>query len=265
MSKQTVSVNIPFHGFYESVWSQEVDHIEQQEAEYFETDRQNEEGVPPELHLTGEQYGQILMDATDYKSAYQAIARSYVDAFDQTASEQIGFKLGCTFEEMVSPRYYNFETDRLFVRVRYAAICKLFRMSRADGHRHLAKVIAERHTSYSGFHSYYSNDLESWLSKSLKEWDHNELCTLLCAAWSSCGGFSDDWHSEIVDMMLDGDGLGHEWSAAVDWDAVTQKVEEARAERVADLAHDHPDFVEPTYRCQHTLDLFRDYAGRVAH
>lgn len=261
MSKRTVSVNIPFQGFYESLWSQEVDHIELQEIEYFEDERQSEEGIPRELHLSGEEYGEILTHATDYRSAYLAIARSYVDAFNQTASEQIGFKLGCAFEEMVSPHYYNFETDRLFVRIRYAAICELFRMSRADGHRHLAKVIAERHTSYSGFHSYYSNDLKSWLSKPLKDWDHNELCTLLCAVWSSCGGFSKGWHNEIADMMLDGDGLYHEWSAAVDWDEVTRKADEVRAERVADLKRDNPDYVEPTYRCPQTLDLFRDYAA----
>jgi hypothetical protein len=266
MSKRTVSVNIPFHGFYESLWSEEVDREEQQEIEYFETERQSEEGIPSELRLSGEEYGEILMHATDYRSAYLAIARCYVDAFDQIVSEQIGFKLGCVFEEVVSPHYYNFETDRLFVRIQYAAICRLFRMSRADGHRHLAKMIKERHTSYSGFHSYYSNDLKSWLSKPLKDWDHNELCTLLCAVWSSCGGFSQDWHNEIADLMLDGDGLYHEWSAAVDWAEVTRKVVELRAERAADLKRDNPDYVEPTYRCAYTLDLFRDYAvGRVAN
>jgi hypothetical protein len=67
-------------------------------------------------------------------------------------------------------------------------------------------------------------------------------------------------------MMLDGDGLTHEWSAAVDWDEVTRKADEVRAERVADLKRDNPDYVEPTYRCPYTLDLFRDYAaGRAAN
>ena len=179
----TVSIKVPFPGLYETLLSSELDYVEEREAEWMAEaqDGQGGEIIPEELRLTSDKFAELLFQHSDYGAAHQAIARDYCAQFEEIASEDLGFALGLTFEEMTSPKFYNFETDRLFARIPVASIAKLFEISAADGHKALAGILEERHTSRSGFHSYYSNELEEWLEKPLEDWDHNELESLLLA------------------------------------------------------------------------------------
>ena len=257
-----LSVNIPFPGFYESVYSQEVDNFAECEAEYM-AEREAEDGVTPELRLTAEEFAEALYDATDYSNAYQSIARAYTDAFEQEAQEWIAghfglarFKLRFEFEEMTAPRYYNFETDRIFVSVPWGVVKRLATLSRRDGHARLRAQIKSRFTSYDGFLSHYPNELGTWLVKPLAEWDHNELGTLLRAILGEHD--NDDFRDAVMWRVLDGDGCYQEWSDAVDWPKFEAKVADLRADKLAELREEDPDYVAPEPRCSLTLDLFRD-------
>jgi hypothetical protein len=167
--------------------------------------------------------------------------------------------LALEYEEMTSPKYYNFETDRLFAQAPLAHLYLMFRASRNEKHATLAQVIKRRFTSYDGFRSHYSNDITEWLEKPLCAWDHNELETLLLATLEREAG-DDAEHDIEWAIYNDWPDSGYsEWSECVDWPRFEKEVQELRDEKAEQFAADNPDMPAPPYRCTETLDLFRDY------
>lgn len=250
---KTLSVCIPFSGFYESLYSSEIDQQEEQwcenEAEY----RQAEDGIPSELHLTAREYGEELFHCVDYRTVHLAVSQTYAAAFNTVASDALELPLNLKYEAMTSPREYNFETDRIFCDMPLSVARKLFARSRADNHAALTAQIKKRFTSYDGFISGYPNNLESWLDKPLTDWDHNELGTLLLACLDLSG--ADDLRMDVYYAATDCDGFYHEWESGVDWATLDARVEEIRADKLVELQADAPDY-DPPYRCPLTLDLF---------
>lgn len=262
---KALSVNIPFAGFYESLYSSAIDSEEERFIEYRtedngETGPDYESHWPEPLRLDAGEYADILYWATNYPAAYRTLAGFYVDAFDVIAGKTLGMSVGArrrryqvdtrkfyseryrqpsirlTFEEMTSPREYNFETDRLFARLPAVVIRRLFKLSRDDNHETLAAVIAERFTHRSGFVSFYSNDLAEWLDKPLMTWDHNEIGTLLIAVLRLRGfdpSNSDD-SERLYYAATDGEGAYTAWEKAVDWQQFESKRAEKRADKLAD-------------------------------
>lgn len=112
-------------------------------------------------------------ETIDWRAAQTAYAREYVEQF----AHALGFKF-CEFEEMVSPREYNFTTDRMFAKFDSAELAALFKDP--EIRKETDKVAAEMFTSRSGFSSFYSPDVESW--GDLEEWDYNQIGALLRAA-----------------------------------------------------------------------------------
>ncbi|MDQ0317765.1 hypothetical protein [Amorphus orientalis] len=265
-------VKIPFSGFYESLWSGEIDLQEEQFAEYEAESDDRQEGIAPELRLDAEEIAEILLRVTGYPAAFDALAKDYVTAFDAWAGDQIGMtkpatrqrynwetrefetedyradSLGLTFESMSSPQFYNFETDRIFCHVPTDTVKALFLLSKRDGHEKLKATIEERCTSRSGFISFYSSDLADWLAKPVEQWDHNELSILLVAV---CGEPDD---MDIYHMLPDEAGY-HAWESAVDWVEYDLRVAAIREEKIAKLRESNPEY-DPPYRCPATPDLF---------
>ena len=89
--------------------------------------------------------------------------------------KETGIKLNAKFSALVSPRSYNFTTDRIFVKIPLRAVKELYKYVGAEK---LNKAIEERFTSYDGFMSFYDNSLAAW-PKNLNEWDCNQIGTLL--------------------------------------------------------------------------------------
>lgn len=246
------SINLPFPGFYESIYSGEIDHAEEMEVEHV-LEREREERAP-ELRLNSDEVYSILRDATDYAKAYDLIARDYVETFSRVVGDELGVELGLVFEEMTSPRYYNFETDRIFATIKDEAVAALFKMSAGNHHTILADVIRSRFTSYDGFHSHYSNDLRDWLSKPVAEWDHNELGTLLIAC---CKLKEIDYREAVYYDIANGEGFYHAYTNSVAWEKVEADMNELRDDKIAEFKELNPDYVPPPERCPYTLDLFQ--------
>lgn len=145
------AVSLPFDGFYCSRWDEAFDAV-----------------------LEAEDAPDGLWDAVDWRAAREAVAREYAGRF-------MGYVLepGETweFDRLLTPREYNFETDRVFVRVSEDAIRRWREAVDPDV---LAEVAADRHTSRSGFVSFYSPDVSEW-PDDVAGWDHNQLGTLLLA------------------------------------------------------------------------------------
>lgn len=247
-----MKTTIPFAGFYYSIWSEELDQVERSETEYFESDRQAEEGIPKDLRLTACEYLNILSRHSDYSGMYKDAAQVIAQEWASLASEYLEFDLGLTFDMMDSPREYNFATDRIFMSIPRATVAKLYRIAKRDNFENLRRVIKERFTSCDGFISGYSNYLSDWKEKRLSDWDHNEVGTLLIAALA---GFDPDENLDLYYRVTDCDGLYHEWSNNVDWPKVEAAIEEAREEKRLEALALDPDFVAPEPRCPLTLEL----------
>lgn len=262
-----LSVCIPFPGFYHSNLSYAIDREEEYYFENCAADYPDQEYYWPEfLRLDAGEIGEILFRVTDYGAVHQAVARSYLSAFDYQAGQALGFKkraivtrhhwnaakgttearkekawqdtLQLEFDEMTSPREYNFETDRLFATVPAYIMRRLFAKSRREGHETLAAVILRRFTSRSGFISHYPASLADWLAKPLVDWDCNELGTLLLAALEIEGMTESDIINEAEDVLTDGDGINQEWESGVNWDRFDSERMEARREKFKDATDD---------------------------
>ncbi len=170
------SVNIPFDGFYYTLH----DDAFTQALEMIFSDS------------SGNALGGKMADAweyVDWKKAHTSYAKEF--GIDLCAHLEIK---GAEFEEMVSPREYNFETDRIFMLIPDR---ELRRMRRETPVELLDKVAKERHTSRSGFISFYDNDPRKW--PKFADWDANQLGTLFRAYLLYKEGPDFDEYMEICE------------------------------------------------------------------
>lgn len=232
---QTRSLNIPFPGFYASTYSDALDSEESQWIEYEAGESPDGELAHPIAHRLSEvELVDLLFDHTDHRASHIALAKEYCGAFATCASAEIGVPLDLRFDNMISPREYNFETDRIFATIPLAAVRALYALSRADGHATLARTIVGRHTSYSGFHSFYSADIADWIAKPVATWDANELSTLLLACIALSSADMHTFAQEVYEETDTGSGeFYHAWSTGVDWEAFEAAREALRAVKIA--------------------------------
>jgi hypothetical protein len=254
----------PFPGFYESRLSDILDFEYENAAEYDAGDRQDEENIPNELKLSESDFADIYARAANLRPVYRMIAADYVEALNSLINDEYGLNMRMTFSDLDSPAYYNFETDRLFVNIRNRDAKRLLHISKSDNHETLKTLIDDYHSSRSGFHSYYSDDLESWLEKPFETWDHNELGTLFCAAISVMEKRPGKYGSRTpFERLLDDDvfdalnARSHDYFCeSVDWTRYESEVKEARQSLLDELPDNHLLKTNPRYRCPDTLDMF---------
>lgn len=235
MKTENIIVNLPFFpGFYESILSQSLNHAEERECEYSAEKETSQEYYPEtyqpeELRLNSSDYASILFDCMDYRAAHEKMAKDYVSAFDSWAADNLGTAAGTfTFESMDSPREYNFRTDRVYATVPFAAMETLYQAIDRDN---LGKLIKERHTSRSGFISFYSDDLAEWEAKEFADFDHNEMGTILSAAIIPHVQERRDLNDDVCAPIFEHD---YEYvDNNCDWAKFAEKTREERAEKLA--------------------------------
>jgi hypothetical protein len=186
------SALIPFAGFYETPHTEHIDYAEEQ---LFADD-------------SGEILCQKLYEMFWLNISYRQVFNKYAKAYVEALGEELGIHFD--YEEMVSPREYNFTTDRLFAKISRSDLARLLRAVRG---KPLDAKIAELFTSRSGFISHYPNHISRW--PRIAEWDHNHVgCVLAC----------------YVDQLRAKRTLRDEFSIAQDWigdDAVQEWLDEA--------------------------------------
>jgi hypothetical protein len=161
MKKQKVQLHF-FSGFYESLHAGVFDSEEEQIMEDY----------------PGKKYEDFR-----FTTNYIEYCKKYVSAI----SSEIGIDL--EFQEMWSPREYNFMTDKITCWIKPKDVKKIAEALDSDA---MKKIIKQRFTSRDGFISFYSNNLEDWKEKKLKDWDEIELGTLL-DAWMVDNESEDYW------------------------------------------------------------------------
>lgn len=167
MDANKIELSLPgFCGFYESRLSGALDSVEEQEAEHFAVYREHDDGTRGSV-LDARDYAELFMSHARYGIAFDAIARAYVDAASDVLNLALS-ELDATpadaprlfeFSRLVSPREYNFSTDELCV---FVSAETWGRMVAEVNDADVTDVATERHTSRSGFASFYSPDWRSW-------------------------------------------------------------------------------------------------------
>ena len=181
-----------FPGFYNSFLSERIEEEIERAVDY----TADNEGLSQEE----------VEDKFSYPKAREAMSKAWVNAF----SAETGIAL--EFAELISPKEYNFQTDRLLVKIPHAEI---LRMASETDPSHLIDTVTERHSSYDGFASFYSSDYEEgaeW-QKPVLEWDANQLETLMIAYISCKGGDKEDLLEALYDASSIYEAVDNGWIA----------------------------------------------------
>lgn len=183
---EKLSCLIPFAGFYATWHDAEFDNT----LEYmFDPEGCGADYAGP--------LSQRFFDTINWRAAHTSYAKAYAENF----AAELGCRV-CEFEEMVSPREYNFNTDRLFAKFNAAELRAM--MARADIRAELDRVAGDMFTSRDGFISSYSPDVARW-GDDLAEWDYNQRGALLQAAANVIIG-----NGETFDQLAEFDLMEHD-------------------------------------------------------
>lgn len=149
-----------FSGFYGTIWETEGD--EEMEIENV-NEKRKEKGKEP---ITWD-------DVTwDYEGYMDKVSRGFVKQIEKEL-KTLGLVSAVTFQELWSPREYNFGNDSINISV---TLTKQHKKKIADYLRshtgEFAKYIREHYKGYPGFISFYSNDAANWLSEEALEQEH---------------------------------------------------------------------------------------------
>lgn len=192
------NIELPFFpGFYESgLENSDTSYWAiKEELEYYQNDYAYNN--PDEQAI----YEQLTEDDLefDYQGYEEEVRNGWVDAFRDRMPE---FVLSLENVEMTSPRYYNFETDRLWADVElrddWMDAVREFMVENADW---LRERIKDDWTSYDGFMSFMSNNFDD-LSHDFDEdyWKGEKSWY-----WHLFSGQSDRWEcyiSTIIGYMM---------------------------------------------------------------
>jgi len=259
-----LSCRIPFCGFYESLYSGELGRHEESEADYLA----GEDGTPlsetlgdlcpdlvriapalPEGKLK-ETIAEAFWKAANYQAMNEHLAKAYAEEFISWLSDSLALDVAGEFEEMTSPRYYNFETDRIFAGISEGAIREVARRLHEEKPEALPETFRAMFTSRDGFISSYDNAVPE---RDLAEWDHNELYALL-EAWCDHQLDGGDISHELYDWSIGGlyEEVYRAFDAGMDWDALKERLAEDAVELIDEF---DIEVEELPYRCPHTLEL----------
>lgn len=176
MSNQLIQ--IPFQGFYESIHDEAINSV----VENMFSDDTGEAEVP-------DGFWQIF----NGKAVREAFSQLYVETLRDKLVEEfediskVDFS-SMEFDSIESPREYNFETDRIFVRMPESAVETLWNETSQSK---LANKIKEECSNRSGFISHYSPDIDDWREIPIEHWDHNQLGILFSS-------FTDDLQIDLL-------------------------------------------------------------------
>lgn len=167
-----ISIELPFFpGFYESdLENSDTSYWAiKEELEYYTTDCVEEH---PE-------YAKLTEDDLDfdYRGYEKELIDGFVEGFRSYAPD---FVESVEFDEMVSPKYYNYSTDRIFAYVELADDWKdKVRAFMSENYEWLKDRIKKDWTSYDGFTSFMENDIREWDKMLFEEEDARYISTMI--------------------------------------------------------------------------------------
>ena len=160
IKNETIGCLQSFVGFYDSIWEPDTEI-------YYECERTGQE---EDVDFT-----------FDYKQYQNDICKAYTEVWELWMQEFISEDIELEFVEVRSPRYYNFENDSCRVKIRLTQAAEDAIIAKIGKHRaQIAKWIKENHTSYDGFSSNLSNDIDQWASRLFDSDETYQSAYLFC-------------------------------------------------------------------------------------
>jgi len=107
-------------------------------------------------------------DNIDYQATYNNIGKEWLYEYCIQNCEALkDFGIELDFLHISSPQYYNFTTDELIATVKFDGrlLKKAILKKIANDFDRFSKIVKERHTSYDGFCSFYSNNPDEWVNE----------------------------------------------------------------------------------------------------
>lgn len=145
------------------------------------------------------------VDMENYK---KDLGVAYTDFINEKYRSIFGETFVLSYKETISPRFYNFEMDKMMATLEIFDEEKFFASVRAKMNEHkeeLRTIIYDNHTSRGGFISYMENDIEKWYDLIEEETDKLYLeCVMSYIAKIELGDLDDDFLNEVYfDSTLD--------------------------------------------------------------
>ena len=160
IKNETIGCLQSFVGFYDSIWEPDTEI-------YYECERTGQE---EDVDFT-----------FDYKQYQNDICKAYTEVWELWMQEFISEDIELEFVEVHSPRYYNFENASCRVKIRLTQAAEDAIIAKIGKHRaQIAKWIKENHTSYDGFSSNLSNDIDQWASRLFDSDETYQSAYLFC-------------------------------------------------------------------------------------
>lgn len=126
----------------------------------------------------------------DYADYHKRVSKEFVNKVERELKYYLP-TIKLEFQELSSPKEYNFYNDSIWVKCR-VSLNKLLKLIE-DKKVQAESYFAHKYTSCSGFISFHSNDVEDWLNKEyiLKEPEHRIGALLDCLC--EIKGIEADW------------------------------------------------------------------------
>lgn len=98
----------------------------------------------------------------NYKDYHNRVAKAFVNRLESELNAIFPVKI--EFQELISPREYNFANDSINVKVELNLKVLLTHIKARK--EQATKYFKDKYTSYSGFISFHSPDIDNWLNPS---------------------------------------------------------------------------------------------------
>lgn len=186
-----------FPGFYNSHLKYYIESYVEMESEWA-FDQSNDNCLIESDKLNMSIYSGLLWDNYKHNIYKELIADYYIDSFIEYIADyglkinqrkknyasEIDLHIKLKFEAIDSPKYYNFETDKLICKILIDDIRKILKAHKKDNYKHLNDFCIDNFTSISGFHSFYSNDYNDIINKNINDLDCNEIGALISSLYN---------------------------------------------------------------------------------
>lgn len=180
IKKMKVETVIDFCGFYETSASERV--AEEIFANWWYK-RGNEEYIEEwQLNEKDQKDWDDFWGDVEYNNQRRDLQNQYILQYAKNYFDELhnltDVKIDVTSEdlELHSPQYYNFTTDRIFVKVEKEKLMELYK--KLDKVK-FAEKIKEQFTDRPGFASFYPNDIADSKWQDVENFDHNQWLTVL--------------------------------------------------------------------------------------
>lgn len=216
MDNQLVKTFVPlFPGFYASQYDdlmdRETDYIGESFSETFPY-------VDPDTVL------RVVHAAADFNAMQRKLAHTHAKNFVSDLTGAVRTLPGLAslqepawhFVGYTSPREYNFETDRLIITIDSTF---MQRLHAALDYQVFSGVVRERHSSRSGFISFYQNDAANSVWQDPKNFDENQNETLLLAVIEQTVGVND-FGEQVVDETINDVGADGTLNSCFNYDEI---------------------------------------------